>query len=317
MNAIRVRRLQSGSADKHHMSASRLSVPAQQGPTVGMVIELSQAMVVMDKMAASQNIPAMRNVPAKTKSRNSRRLIFLLILFFITILLLLFFHSSYSRITSIEIRGQIYVSEESIKEASGIELNDHFFLVSPEKIEERIEAIKIIKDSVVTKQFPGRVFIDIEEYPEVAYEITPEGRPEAILANGEAVTLADQSVIIDKPILSGWEDQEMKRRLTETLANIPDSLLADISEIKPNPSRSYPDKIIMYTRSFFQIETTIEKLPEKIKVYRPIIEDQLEQNVNGGMISLLEIDRFIPYPEPDENAAASVEDVEAQTEQRD
>src|SRR5690606_16803388 len=131
LNAIRVRRLQSGSADKHHMSASRLSVPAQQGPTVGMVIELSQAMVVMDKMAASQNIPAMRNVPAKTKSRNSRRLIFLLILFFITILLLLFFHSSYSRITSIEIRGQIYVSEESIKEASGIELNDHFFLVSP------------------------------------------------------------------------------------------------------------------------------------------------------------------------------------------
>lgn len=234
----------------------------------------------------------------RTRSRRNRRLIFLLILFFITILLLLFFHSSFSRITSIEISGYVYVSETEILEAGGIGLNDHFFAASAEKIRQRVAEIEIVEDVTVTKKFPGRVFIEVKEYPEVAFQITADGQTEAILANGSALLIADKSVIIDKPILSGWKDQEMKSRLTETLATIPPDLLTDISEIKPAPSNAYPDKIIMYTRSFFQIETTIGKLPDKIIGYRPIIEDQLKQGVTGGTIQMLEVDRFRPYPEP-------------------
>lgn len=234
----------------------------------------------------------------KARSRRNRRLIVLLVLFFITILLLLFFHSSFSRITSIEITGQVYVSQEEIMEASRIELGDHFFGVTAERIKQRVEGIEIIEEAIVTKRFPGQVSIEVREYPEVAYQIGKSGRAEALLANGVALEIKDKNVIIDKPILTGWEDQEMKSRLTFVLAEIPHDLLADISEIKhePNPV-SYPDKIVMYTRSQFQIVTTIEKLPEKIKAYRYLIDYQLEQGVAGGVITMLEADSFRPYPE--------------------
>lgn len=246
-------------------------------------------------MAARSNMPAIRET--RPRSRGNRKLVFLLILFFITILLLLFFNSTYSKITSIEITGNTYVSEDEILEAIGIALGDQFFVTSSEKIRQRVAAIQIVEHAEVVKQFPGRVWIEVVEYPEVAYQITSDGRQEALLANGVSLPLTDISVVIDKPILSGWEDDEMKARLTETLATIPVNLLTDISEIKPNPSNVYPDKIIMYTRSHFQIETTIEKLPEKIRSYRFLIEDQLDKNVQSGVLSMLEVDRFFPFPD--------------------
>ena len=52
--------------------------------------------------------------PAQPRSRSNRKLIFLFMLFFITILLLLFFHSPFSRITSIEISGYVYVTETAM-----------------------------------------------------------------------------------------------------------------------------------------------------------------------------------------------------------
>jgi Cell division septal protein len=259
-------------------------------------------------MAARSQMPVMREARPKSRSKRSRRLGFLLMLFFITILLLLFFHSSFSRITLIEIEGNNHVTREEILEASGIELNDHFFMTTAETIRKRVVQIGIIEEASVTKKFPGYVHIEVKEYPEVAYEIGADGKLQVLLANGAALPLADSSVVIDKPILTGWEDQEMKKKLTETLAGISSELLTDISEIRHEPSPpAYPDKIIMYTRSYFQVETTIEKLPEKILVYRPIIENQLDQDVHGGIISLLEIDRFRPYPEPSQGEESSEE----------
>jgi len=251
--------------------------------------------LVVDKMASRMNIPAMRE--PRMRTRRNRRLIVLLILFFITILLLLFFHSSYSRITSIQVAGNVYVSEAEILEASGIRPDDYFFTASSETIRKRVAAIEIVEDAFVKKKFPGQVFIEVKEYPEVAYQVTPEGKLEVILANGSAIPIEDKPVVIDKPILTGWTDQEMKSRLTATLAQISPEFLTDISEIKPDPSKAYPDKIVMYTRSFFQIETTIGKLPEKIKGYRLIIKNQMDQGVRGGIIMMLEVDRFRPYPD--------------------
>lgn len=245
-------------------------------------------------MAASSKIPVMPH--AKPKNKSNRKLIILLMLFFITILLLLFFHSPFSRITSIEISGNRYVTEAQVLEASGIRLDDHFFIASEERIRDRVLTLGIVEDAIVTKRFPGHVMIEVIEYPEVAYQILPDGTPEALLASGVALPIKGTETIIDKPILSGWDDEELKTRLTHQLANIPDNLLADISEIQPSPSDAYPDKIVMYTRSNFQIITTIEKLPEKAQLYRIIINDQLSQGVEGGVLTLLEADKFSPYP---------------------
>ena len=46
----------------------------------------------------------------------------------------------------------------------------------------------------------------------------------------------------------------------------------------------------------FQIITTIGKLPDKTSAVARIINDQLAQGVKGGVLTLLEADKFSPYP---------------------
>jgi cell division protein FtsQ len=102
--------------------------------------------------------------------------------------------------------------------------------------------------------------------------------------------------MIDKPILRGWDDEDpVKKELTKALAEISPEKLADISEIKPEPSSSYPDKIMIYTRSFFEVVTTVGYLPEKVNYLDDIITGLQEEDITSGRLTLLEADTHIPF----------------------
>ncbi|MOA21387.1 Cell division protein DivIB [compost metagenome] len=96
---------------------------------------------------------------------------------------------------------------------------------------------------------------------------------------------------MDKPILTGWEESDPNlAKLCSTLAQIPDSLTSDISEITPSPTLSYPDRIKMYTRSQFEVISAISLLAEKAEYMNMIMESQ-----DPGMLTLLDADTYVPY----------------------
>ncbi|MCD1261620.1 FtsQ-type POTRA domain-containing protein [Paenibacillus athensensis] len=245
----------------------------------------------------------------KPRARASRKLLAFLFLFFITLLVILFFQSSLSRVSVIQVEGNDLLDAESIRQAAGLKEGDRFFAIGGSDIAARVKSLKMVQDVEVTKHFPGQVHIQVKEFPKVAFQLTPEGKTEAVLADGAVVELPSGDFPLDKPILTGWSDSDPnKAALCQVLGELPASALADISEIKPDPSESYPDKIKMYTRSQYEVYTTIAYLPDKIDNLPAYIASLQENHVDGGVIRMLEVDNHAPFEMSDDPGASGSKD---------
>jgi cell division protein FtsQ len=246
-------------------------------------------------LQAEERLPIIQK--PKVRSRGSKKLLAFLFLFFVTLLCVLFFQSSLSKINSVEINGQDLIPIDAIGQAAGVKAGDHFFSVSSSTIAKRVKALKMVESAEVTKHFPGVVHIEVKEFAKVAYQFGDNNQPQAILADGSIATVVNTTnFIMDKPILSGWsEGDALKAKLCLMLASLPPTYLTDISEIKPDPSESYPDKIKMYTRSQFEVITAIGYLPEKLKYLDSYIANLKENKINTGVLKLLEADTHAPF----------------------
>ncbi|WP_419872882.1 cell division protein FtsQ/DivIB [Candidatus Pristimantibacillus sp. PTI5] len=239
----------------------------------------------------SSQMPVLKE-PSKKRMGSSKKLLYILILLFMALLAVLFFNSSISKISEIQIEGTRFVSTEDIGKTSAILVGDAFFRTSSSTIEERILALPQISQAKVTKVFPGLVKISVEEFPVVAFELSKQGELTALLSNGTSVEADnDEMQLVDKPVLSGWtEGDPIKAELTKQLGKISAKQLSDLSEILPYPSSAYPDRVVMYTRTKFEVVTAVSVLPEKIEALNAVIETQ-----EPGKITMLLADTYVPF----------------------
>lgn len=239
-----------------------------------------------------RTIPPLPDKPVR-KKRIGVRVKWLLLFLLVVLLVVLFFRSSISKIKEVRWIGNHLVSYEQLSSSSGVKPGEPYFGMSESSVAERIKAeFPFVKSVQVDKQFPGVVEIYIQEYAPVAYELTEDGSIQACLENGAVISLKDkQKLVLEKPVLTQWEGQaELKTELSKALAATPRGLLADISEIRYYPSSSYPDRIKMYTRSGFEVVTTVPLLPDKIAYLSGVVESQ-----SPGRITMLKADSYIPY----------------------
>lgn len=235
------------------------------------------------------NVPVLKEPAPKKKS--GRKIKTILILLFLALLCVLFFRSSLSKISVITFEGNTYTTEAELLEVTGLQVGSPFFAVSADHIARKLEDVSSVKQATVNKTFPGSVNIRIEEYPIAAYELTGEGKLQGLLANGTRIGLKDGSMPVDKPILTGWKaDDASLVKLCRTLSQIPDELTADISEIVPSPTMSYPDRIKLYTRSKFEIISAISLLAKKAEYMNEILQTQ-----DPGKLTMLDADSYVPY----------------------
>ncbi|MCI3921041.1 FtsQ-type POTRA domain-containing protein [Paenibacillus sp. TRM 82003] len=249
----------------------------------------------------------------RPRRRGNRKLLIFLFVFFISLLGILFFQSSFSKVHTVAVEGNRLLTTAEIMEVAGVSAGDHFFAVSGREIEERIEKLGAAEEVKVIKRFPGSVTIDVKEYPVVALELTPDGEIAGLLSNGTAVPYGNVENAASRPILSGWDDEAGKRQLTKALATIPPGELQDVSEIRPSPTTSYPDRIVIYTRSQFEVLTTISYLAEKISLLDDYVYDMKADDMTTGQIVLLETDYGQPFEET-EGAGASETEEDASSE---
>lgn len=131
----------------------------------------------------------------------------------------------------------------------------------------------------------------IEEFPAVAYELEQGGILKAILSSGAAVTVNETGIAVEKPILTNWDPADPNKAiLCQTLGSISNELTSDISEIVPSPTLSFPDRIKLYTRSRFEVITSISLLKSKVSYLNQVIETK-----EPGLITMLEADSYVPF----------------------
>lgn len=228
----------------------------------------------------------------------NKKLLFLIFLFFIIIFVIVFFNSSLSKVSSVDIEGNRFLTDEQVLGASEVEQGDSFFSLDDSRIKQRVRQLELASAVEVKKRFPGRITISVKEYPHVAFEWV-NGRLHAVLANGSHVAISDQPKELDKPILTGWTSYEtLKKSLCQELSAIPKEFTADISEITPSPTEAYADRILFYSRSSYEVITTIGKLAEKLSYFHKIVEKLQQDDIMTGRIIMLEADLHQPFEEP-------------------
>lgn len=235
----------------------------------------------------TQQLPVLKE--KKVKANTSRKLLFILLILFVVLLAVLFFRSSISKISEIHITGNQLISSQQLMEQSGLHVGDHFFGTSKGTIRERLLVNKAVQDVKVELKFPGVINISVQELPTVAYQISKkDGQIVGVLSNGMTLPVPKDFILVEKPILTHWNAGDpLLGKLCKQLSEIPDELLTDISEIMPDPSKSYPDRIKMYTRSQFEVLTTISLLKDKVEYLSNVIETQ-----EPGLITMLTADTY-------------------------
>ncbi|MHA0855852.1 cell division protein FtsQ/DivIB [Paenibacillus sp. CMAA1364] len=236
------------------------------------------------------SIPALKTSnPRKVKA--SRKILIILFLLFVVVLAILFFRSPISRIAEIQFQGNVFSSNEQLKQVVEIGVGDQFFGVSASTLEKRLTAVDSIQNVTVTKKFPGKIKIIVQEYSTVAYELGDVGDLMAILSNGARVSVDTSGIAVEKPILMQWDPKDpYKVELCKILGVIPNQLTSDISEIIPSPTLSFPDRIKMYTRSKFEVITAVSLLKDKVEYLNQVIETE-----EPGVITMLEADAYVPF----------------------
>ncbi|WP_411347522.1 cell division protein FtsQ/DivIB [Paenibacillus sp. WLX2291] len=246
-------------------------------------------LIVVPKNEPTANVrPSVKRKPlisAKT------RWIVILSILFVIVAGVVFWFSPVGKISQITFTGNAFTSKTDLFNATRLAKGDAFYGTSASTIKERLLTIPAIKDAVITKHFPGQVNIQITEYPVVAYELASSGELTAILQSGTSVRADDRGVAVEKPVLTQWGDYAKKKvELCKVLGNIPNELTSDISEIMPSPTPSFPDRIMIYTRSQFEVITSISLLSDKVEYLNQVIETQ-----PPGLITMLEADSYTPF----------------------
>lgn len=235
------------------------------------------------------NVPILKEV--KPKKKSSKKVIGILILLFLSLLCVLFFRSSFSKISKISFQGNTYTSDAELLQISGLQVGAAFFGVSSDTMESKLIEVPSIERVEVDKSFPGLIEISVQEYPLAAYELNSDGQLKGLLENGTKIILEDGTRPIDKPILTGWKENDpILAKLCHALAQIPDQLTSEISEITPSPTLSYPDRIKMYTRSRFVVISAVSLLPSKAEYMNMILEVQ-----DPGILKMLDADSYVPF----------------------
>ncbi|OPA78468.1 cell division protein DivIB [Paenibacillus selenitireducens] len=238
----------------------------------------------------TQQLPVLKE--KKVKTNTSRKLLFILLILFVVLLAVLFFRSSMSKISEIHITGNQLIPNQQLVEKSGLHIGDQFFGTSKGTIRERLLENKAVQDVKIELKFPGVISISVQEFSTVAYQMSPtDGKITGLLSNGTTLPLPKDHILVEKPILTNWKAGDaLLGKLCKQLGEIPDELLTDISEIMPDPSKSYPDRIKMYTRSQFEVLTTISLMKDKVEYLSNVIETQ-----QPGLITMLTADTYRPF----------------------
>ncbi|MBB6673216.1 cell division protein FtsQ/DivIB [Cohnella nanjingensis] len=237
----------------------------------------------------TERIPAIKREPAER--RRGGKLLWIVIALFVIVLVVLFFRSSLSRITDIEVTGNAYATRAEIEQALGVQAGDSFFSPSAKTLERRVEQLQSVHLAQAKKRFPGKLTIEVQEYAPVAVELDGSGKLGLVLENGLVLPAKEGTALPNKPVLAGWKaDDPQRLALCQVLGKIQEGQLSDLSQISPDPSKAYPDRIKLYTRSRFEVITTVGKLGEKIPILNELVE-----NREPGQVVMLDSDTYRPY----------------------
>lgn len=230
------------------------------------------------KINIDERLPKLKE---KRRKRANKSLMIYLTFFFCLLFLIIYFQSPLSKISSISIYGNNYISDIEIVEASNIKIKETSFLYfDKEGTKNNIENIKELDKIRFERKFPNKLHIYVEELDTVGY-ISTDSKYFPLLENGEILkTKVSRQPNFSVPILFGWKNSEGLQELAQELQVMNASVRMAISEIHYKPSSTDKQKILLYMNDGNEVLASISSLSDKLNKY-PTLVAQLKTKEKG------------------------------------
>lgn len=252
-------------------------------------------------MEKDKVVPLEDRLPQLKKERKqkaNRRFIFYATVFFLLILIVVYFQSPLSRVRHISVTGEQIAGTESVVRASGISQKTHIWDIRTDEAEKKIEKLPTVKSAEVRTNFPNQVNIQIKEFNRKAY-LFKGGRYYPILQNGAILSeMPEDKLPVDAPVLVGFENPEMLKKVAEGLSGLPQQVIHSISDIHYINSQAGEDDLVLYMNDGNRIVASTRTFAKNIRLY-PGIAANLPEGTHGT-IHLSVGSYFVPYDETKE-----------------
>ncbi|MBA4494243.1 cell division protein FtsQ/DivIB [Paenactinomyces guangxiensis] len=209
-------------------------------------------------------------------------------LFFMGMLFVLFLRSPLSEIERIEITGNQLLSEREILDRTHIAKGVSYFTVSGRAAEQSLRTLPEVKQVKVTKVFPNKVYIHVQEKPSTAILSIKGQQLLPILADGSILAHRPvSSVPTSIPVFRGWTaSNPLLKIAVRQLAYLPAGIRREIETVKPVPDQA--DQVEIWSRRNHKIFVRASDLNEKMSYYPSLM------NHPRGTLYLLESIWFAP-----------------------
>ncbi len=218
---------------------------------------------------------------AMRRQKSNRRFVFYITIFFLLVLVVTYIESPLSNVKNIQIVGNRYVPEDTIKATSGLTTKSKIWNVNQTKVKRALTKIPSIKTVKVKSHFfSGQVNLTVTEYKRVAY-VKKGSVYKEVLANGKFMTPSNTNETpVNAPILIGFQEGKALNKLADQLNQLKPAMLYDLSEIDFTPTSLYPNGITLYLNDGHRALADSTTLANKMKLY-PSILPTLPKNEDG------------------------------------
>ncbi|BCB03265.1 cell division protein FtsQ/DivIB [Bacillus sp. KH172YL63] len=213
------------------------------------------------------------------KKKANRRLLFLLSLFMLMILSVVYFQSPLSHVKEVKVSGNELIPNQEVLLESGIDKGMNVWSVNKNKTVDQLKGLPEVKDAEVKLSFPNTYEIKIREYSKKAY-LSKKNKFFVILENGEVLDKGTESIPVDAPLLRGFEEDDVLKKMVKELGELPEEVQHLISEVNLDPKKTDQFHLILFMNDGYEVSATIRSFSEKM-VHYPSIVSQLDPSVKG------------------------------------
>lgn len=231
--------------------------------------------------------------------RNRHRIqlgIFLSVVIIVTLILLYMF-TSISYVKEVKVNDVQLITEKKVKEILDISRQDRLYTLPVNKMEQNIKLQDGVKNVKISRHFPNKVTVDIEEYDIVG--VVPDGSDfNPLLENGQILTSVTHVDGSNAPVVSDFARKE-RQQLVSILNETNPAILNAISEINFVPNKEASRRIQIFMNDGLEVIGDLRTLGDKLNYY-PSMAKNVPRNQNGdlvkpGIIDLEVGSVFIPY----------------------
>lgn len=214
------------------------------------------------------------------KKKANRRLIFYLSIFFFLIAIIVYLQSPWSEIRSIEVNGNVFLTDDYIIDESGVTEGTNIWSMNGSSVAAGMEENPVIEHASINRSFPSTVVIEVEEQSVLGY-VQDEREFYPVLADGQVIQQNAQNSISNAPLITGFNEAQLTE-LATAMDNVRPSIFNMISEIERKDSDEEEDtlQVRLYMSDGFLVEGNADQMLDRLDYY-PSIVSQLDEEDSG------------------------------------